>query len=212
MENGIVLKKEQAYQLFKPNGDISVLEESELTDASRHCIILNLSLLWNILEQKESIKSLILKMGSHFDREIKLCISIKGVTPFLVLAFIADVGDITRFKNTRGFNAYIGVIPSIKSSGDKIQMRHINRHSIKLARTLFTQPIIHIIKSSDFMIHFYESVKARRGVGRSRIAVIRKVFNIMRRMIITNETYRGNDEVNYKKKLKEFDKIIQKAA
>ena len=82
----------------------------------------------------------------------------------------------------------------------------------KLSRTLFTQPIIHIINSSDFMSKFYDGVKQRRGVGRSRIAVIRKTFNIMRRMILTSETYSGKDEGNYKKKLKAFDKIICKAA
>ena len=140
-----------------------------------------------------------------------MCISIKGVTPFLVLAFLSDVGNITRFKNVRGFNAYLGVVPSVKSSGDKKIMGHTNRRSRKLARTLFTQPINHIVNSSDFMRKFYNDVKLRRGVGRSRIAVIRKVFNIMRRMILDGEVYRGKDEDNYQKKLKDFEKILQKA-
>ena len=91
-------------------------------------------------------------------------------------------------------------------------MGHITRQSRKLARTLFTQPVYHIANSSDFMLKFYESVKLRRGSGQSRIAVIRKVFNIMRRMILTGEVYRGGDEKIYQKKLKEVDKIIQKAA
>ena len=88
-----------------------------------------------------------------------------------MLAFLADVGDITRFKNVRGFNAFMGVVPSVKSSGGKTQMGHITRQSRKLARTLFTQPIYHIANSSDFMLEFYENVKQRRGVGRSKIAV-----------------------------------------
>ena len=36
------------------------------------------------------------------------------------------------------------------------------------------------------------------------------IYNIMRRMILTDETYKGRDEGNYQKKLKEFDKIIKK--
>lgn len=212
VENGIVLNKKQAYQLYKRDGNISILEELKLTDASRQCIILNLSLLWNILEQKENLKSLILKIGSHFEKEIKLCISIKGVTPFLVLAFLSDVGDITRFKNVRGFNAYLGVVPTVKSSGGITQLGHINRQSRKLARSLFTQPCYHLACSSDFMFDFYERVKVRRGAGRSRVAVIRKVFNIMRSMILTGEIYKGVEKEKYEKKLKEFDKIIDKAA
>lgn len=212
VENGIALDKKQKTQLFKTDGDISILEELNLTEASRHCVLTSLSLLWNLSEQKESIKLTILKMGRFFEKEIKLCISIKGVTPFLVLAFLADVGDLTMFKNVRGFNAYLGVVPTVKSSGGITHLGHINRQSRKLARTLFTQPCYQISCSSDYMFEFYSNIKLRRGAGRSRIAVIRKVFNIMRRMILDGELYRGMDEANYQRKLNEFDKIIGKAA
>ena len=212
VENGIVLNSKQTYNLFKPDGDVTILEKYELTGAYKFCVLSSLTLIWSLIIQKENIKEKIIKMGIFFEKEIKLCISIKGVTPFLVLAFLADVGDVKRFKNVRGFNAYLGVVPTVKSSGGKTQMGHITRQSRKLSRTLFTQPIIHIINSSDFMSKFYDGVKQRRGVGRSRIAVIRKTFNIMRRMILTSETYSGKDEGNYKKKLKAFDKIICKAA
>jgi len=212
VENGIALNAKEARALFKQDGDISLLGSFKLTDASRQCIIMSLSLLWNILNQKECIKSAILEMGSFFEEEIKLCISIKGISPFLVLAFLADAGDITRFKNVRGFNAYMGVVPTVKSSGGKTQIGHITRQSRKLARTLFTQPINHIVNSSDFMFEFYTNVKQRRGAGRSRIAVIRKTFNIMRSMILNGEIYRGVDEAKYQKKIKDFDKIIHKAA
>jgi transposase len=211
VENGIALNKNQARRLFKNDGDVSILDESSLTDASRQCIMISLSLVWGLDEQKERTKNEILGMGTFFEKEIRLCISIKGVSPFLVLAFLADVGDITRFKNARGFNSYLGVVPSVKSSGGKTQMGHITRQSRKLARTLFTQPINHIINSSDSMTAFYEGVKNRRGVGRSRIAVIRKIFNIMRSMILHGEVYWGKDENNYQKKLSEFEKIIHKS-
>lgn len=91
-------------------------------------------------------------------------------------------------------------------------MGHITRQSRKLARTLFTQTINHIINSSDFMSNFYDTVKGRRGTGRSRIAVIRKVFNIMRCMIMSGKIYRGVEKDSYEKKVKEFDKNLQMAA
>ena len=91
-------------------------------------------------------------MGCFFEKEIKLCISIKGITPFLVLAFLADVGDIRRFKNVRGFNAYLGVVPSIKSSGGKTQMGHITRQSRKLALSaLFMEKRIRVYCFSNLL-------------------------------------------------------------
>ncbi len=212
MENGISLTKEEKIGLFKAEGDLSYPENYSLTRASLHCIEISRSMIRCLLEQKEKVKNSILKMGVFFEREIRICATIKGVSPFLVLAFLADVGDITRFKNVRGFNAYLGVVPTVKSSGGKTQMGHITRQSRKLARTLFTQPLNHIIHSSDMMDTFYNGIKERRGSGRSRIAVIRKIFNIMRRMILTGEEYRWKDEDNYQKKMKEFEKIVRKAA
>ncbi len=212
MEHGAYLSKKQAYHLLKPDGDISIIEKFILNKISKECLIMNLTLMWHLLKQKEIIKDSILKSGLIFEKEIKLCISIRGVSPFLVLAYLADIGDINRFKSVREFDAYLGVVLTVKSSGGKTQMGHINKQSRKLARSLFTQPINHIARSSDFMNEFYEDIKLRRGAGRSRIAVIRKVFNIMRRIILTGEVYRGKDEKNYQRKLKEFENFMQKAA
>lgn len=200
--------------MFKAGINRSAIDNNVLTTASRLCIEMSLSIIACLADQKEQAKDsiIIIKMGALFEREIRLCAAIKGVTSFMVLAFLADVGDITRFKNVRGFNAYLGVVPTVKSSGGKTQLGHINRQSRKLARTLFTQPITHVIHSSDMMETFYNNVKARRGVGRSRIAVIRKIFNIMRSMILTGEEYRWKDVENYQRKIKEFEKIIREAA
>lgn len=142
VENGIALNKKQTYQLFKPGSDVSIIEEFNLSDASRFCILTSLSIIRHLSDQKEKLKLEILKQGAFFEREIKLCISIKGITPFLVLAFLADVGDLKRFKNVKGFNAYLGVVPKVTSSGDKTQIGHITRRSRKLARTMFTQRYI----------------------------------------------------------------------
>jgi transposase len=212
VENGISLTKEEKTEMFKGGKIQSGIDHYSLATASRLCIEMSLSIIACLLDQKEKVKNSILKMGALHEREIRLCATIKGVTPFLILAFLADIGDITRFKNVRGFNAYLGVVPTVKSSGGKTQLGHINRQSRKLARTLFTQPLTHVIHSSDMMDAFYNGVKARRGAGRSRIAVIRKVFNIMRCMILTGEEYRWKDEENYQRKIKEFEKIICEAA
>lgn len=53
MENGITLNKKQTHQLFKPDGDFSILEQFKLTSVSKECIIMNLSLMWDLLKKKK---------------------------------------------------------------------------------------------------------------------------------------------------------------
>ena len=93
MENGISLTKEEKIELLKAEGDLSYPKNYSLTKASLHCIEISRSMIQCLLGQKEKVKNSILKMGVFFEREIRLCATIKGVSPFLVLAFLADVGD-----------------------------------------------------------------------------------------------------------------------
>jgi transposase len=41
---------------------------------------------------------------------------IKGITSLTALAFLADVGDVTRFKSLRKMNAYLGLVPRVNES------------------------------------------------------------------------------------------------
>ena len=171
---------------------------------------MNMYLLWNLFDQKKILKREIYKAGTPLKDKMKLLITIKGVSPLLALAFLADVGDITRFKKARQLNAYLGVVPKVKSSGGKTQMGHINRHSRNLSRTLFTQGIVHFVNASPYLYNFYETTKGRRGSGRSRIAVLRKIFTIMRRMLLSGEDFKWKDEANYQKKLYDYERELNK--
>ena len=128
-EFGIALDDCQKRELFKSGGDISLLSEYGISVTTEKCVISSLVIMKVLCEQKEQIKTSIIEMGKFFSKEVKLLITIKGISPLLALAFLADVGDITRFPNVRGFNAYLGVVPSVKSSGGKTQMGHIKTMS-----------------------------------------------------------------------------------
>lgn len=204
-ENGITLPNITKERLLNPRFGLDVFETLEITHTTRICIIMNLYLLWNLFDQKEILKREIYKAGIPLKKQVRILISIKGVSPLLALAFLADVGDITRFKNSRQLSAYLGVAPRVKSSGGKTHIGSINRHSRNLSRTLFTQSLIHFISISPQINELYESIKVRRGAGRSRIALLRRVFGIMRRMLLENEEFRYKDEIMHKNKCIDFE-------
>jgi len=64
--------------------------------------------------------------------------------------------------------------------------------------------VFHFANSSPDMHTFYESTKARRGAGRSRIAVLRRLFSIMRRMLLDDIDYRWKDDINVHNKLVDY--------
>jgi len=50
----------------------------------------------------------------------------------------------------------------------------------------------------------------RRGAGRARIALIRKICGAMRSMLLTVECYRSMNDVLFERKLKAYEKVLEK--
>jgi len=96
------------------------------------------------LSAKKNLTEGILLAGVTFQKQVELLITIRGITPLVSLAFLADIGDINRFSSTRKMNAYLGLVPQYSDSGGKERHGHINRESRKLTRTILTQTLVQV--------------------------------------------------------------------
>jgi len=98
----------------------------------------------------------------------------------------------------------------VRSSCGVTHNRAINRRSRGLTRSLFTQTVIHLVDSSPVLARFYRELAGRKGYGRARIALLRKIFSMMRRMLLSREPYRWLEPKLYEKKLSDYAKEIKK--
>jgi transposase len=210
VENGVELKRELKRRLFAPESGLGVLKEMNISAASRICLELTLQVLWKVGAAKERLATEILLGGEALKSQVELLISIKGVTPLIALAFLADVADIRRFRTLRKMNAYLGLVPRACNSGGKERPGHITRESRKLTRTILTQCVHHVAASSASLDRYYQELREKRGTGRARIAVIRKLCGMMRRMLISGEQYRWMDQGLYEKKLKQYARVLKR--
>lgn len=211
LDNGIELKQELRNRLFSPKRGLDALDEINISAASRICVQMSLELLWKIEEIKAQIARAILLTGEPMKNQVELLISVKGITPLSALAFLSDIADVKRFKKLKKMSAYLGLVPRADDSGGKQRRGHINRESRKLTRTILTQSVTHFVASSPHLQTHYHILVERKGSGRARIALIRKLCGIMRRMLLDNEQYRWVDRKLYEKKLKEYDRELRKA-
>ena len=65
------------------------------------------------------------------------------------------------------------------------------------------------MSASPYLNSFYTNVKGRRGIRRARIALIRKLCGIMRRILLTGEKFRTLNVDLYNKKVRQFDRTIE---
>ena len=196
--------------LLSPKHGLNALTKHKLSSASGISIKSCLGLLWRIEEEKEKIQREIILTGEPLKDKVKLLKTIKGIASMVAQVFLADVGDIKRFSSLRKMNAYLGLVPKAKDSGGRSKPGHINRESRKLSRTFLTQSVHHIAKSSPYLEKYYIELIERRGTGRARIALIRKICEIMRRMLVTGECYRWMNVELFQRKVKLYEKRLEK--
>lgn len=209
VENGITLTLMQKKELLSARTGAEALGKLELSEASLVAMRINQEILWGVEKQKENLARQILRTGAPLSKEVKLLLTIKGVTFLTALAFLADVGDVRRFKTLRKMNAYLGLVPRLRESGQKSHAGHINRASRSLTRTLLTQSVNKALEGSAALRRFYERVYERSGTGRARIAVIRKLCGIMRQMLLKGEGFRETKGELYAKKLRLYERRLE---
>jgi len=209
-DNGVHLLVIEKERLLNAEKGCLILKDLDIAASSRISIQMSQELLWKLEENKELLGREIILAGEPFQNEVKLLMTIKGITPLTALAFLSDIGDIRRFKSLRKMYAYLGLVPKSKDSGGKSRPGHINRESRKLTRTILTQSVFHISNSSPYLNNYYSDLTKKRGAGRARIALIRKICGIMRRMLLTGKEFRWVDKKLYEKKFNQYVKTLQK--
>jgi transposase len=206
-ENDICDRNLGRRMVNNPAFGLEVAQTLPLSGASRFSITMSLTLLQTLAQQKRLLQREIYRVGQPLEDQVRLLIGIRGVTPLLALGFLSEVGDIHRFRSLRSLLAYLGVVPTVRSSGSTTHVGQINRKSRSLARTLFTQAVLHLTDSSPLLKEFYQGLVVRKGYGRARIAVLRKTFGMMRRMLLSNTEYRWKEETLYQGKLRDYLRI-----
>ena len=208
----VELNEKQSAKLFKFTIDevLTFLQSKGVSAAIITVVTTSLQLLAAATAQKEQLTDKIYETSRPLQEQVELLMSIKGVSAFLAIAYLSEVDDPKRFKKVKQLYAYLGVVPTTNSSGGKTKHGHCVKASRKLCRTLFTQSIHHIVASNPKYESDYEELKRRRGAGRARMAFMRKIFGVMRRMLINNEPFRWVNERLYNNKLREYRRKLKK--
>jgi transposase len=149
LDDGVVLSGSQLSRLFAGREAVGELvNEHSLSMTIVSAIEIQTGLLWQVNESKEALARQIVVQSAPLSEQTALLVTIPGITPLTAAAFLADIGEVTRFKSLRQMNSYLGLVPRCHDSGGKSRPGHITRESRKLSRTILTQSIYQAVKST----------------------------------------------------------------
>jgi len=125
----------------------------------------------------------------NYRKDYYLLRSIPGVGPFIAVAILSEIGDLRRFKGIDRLSSYVGLVPSLHSSGEKSYSRGITYRSKNLLRSYLIEGAWIAAKKDEELMQYY---KERKGCDHRKLIIkmAAKTLSRIYHVIKTGEPYK----------------------
>jgi transposase len=138
------------------------------------------------LETYQFIKKQYLDVGTELrayskknhQKNYELLKSIPGIGGFTAAAFLAEIGDFSRFNNEAVFSSFIGVVPGIFNSGSSETNLGVTPRANHILRTLLVESVWVAVSKDPEIQAYYKS-----HIGKNAKAIVIKIAHKMARRI-----------------------------
>ena len=110
------------------------------------------------------------------DRRVQRLRTHPGIGLLTAAGLVHTLEPITRFANQRKVVAYVGMEPREHSSAEKKRWLSISKQGSKHLRYLLGEAAQTAARADEELKRFYKRVLAKRGLGRAKVAVGRKLL------------------------------------
>lgn len=131
------------------------------------------------------------------NENMKLLLTIPGVSYFSALTIMAEIGDIHRFPSAKQLMGYAGVVPSTYASGDKVVHGRITKTGSRWLRWIMIE-IAHKqqrCKRKPGLGWYYLKIKKNKGSKTAAVATARKLLAVIWRMLVDERPFKSPLEV-----------------
>jgi transposase len=159
---------------------------------------------FDILEEKIKLA------GAPFMNQIDILTSLSGLSVITALAIIADIIDVSRFKNSKKFASYLRSAPRVESSNEHTIIKSTNKAGRKLSITLLSQSLNHFRDSNKKLNAWHERLSIYKKKGVIRMALCRRVFTEIYQVLKKNEYHRFINPRLHDKKMLEYKNLLER--
>jgi len=136
-----------------------------------------------LLNKKLALVNARLEALAATDTQVARLRTMPSVGPVTAAAFVATLDDAKRFKGAHQAEAYLGLVPSEMSSGEKQRRGHITKTGNARMRGLLVQVAVGMMRvkkgSTKHLWEWAERIAARRGKRVAAVALARKLAGVL---------------------------------
>jgi len=134
-----------------------------------------------MLKEKRKLEEDIIK--EYKSDDIELIKTIPGMGDISSRTIQAAIGEIKRFKRAKQLTSYCGLVPSVRSSGERTEYGHITREGRSEVRRVGIQSAHAVLrgKSKEYipLKIWHAKIARRRGYKTALVALARKLITIV---------------------------------
>jgi transposase len=134
----------------------------------------------DLRQQQRALNDVI---AEYQNKEIDLLKSVPGVGEVASKTIFAAVSTIKRFMRAKQLISYCGLVPIVRSSGDRADYGHITREGRSEVRRIAVQSAHAILRSKNAeskpLRKWHERVAKRRGFKTALVVLARKLMEII---------------------------------
>lgn len=115
--------------------------------------------------------------------DAQLLTSVPGIGNISALVFLAEIGDIKRFKRASKVSSYLGLVPRLYSSSDTHRTGAITKQGSGYVRWILVQDAWVAIRQNDILKYRFAKICKKKGKKVAIVAIARMLAEIAYRVI-----------------------------
>lgn len=130
-----------------------------------------------------------LSRTKRYKKSYELISAIPGIGLITGMTLLVQIGDINRFKSLDELCCYIGLIPSMHGSGDKMRAGRITSRGRKELKVRLIESAWVAIRLDPALMLKYNELKKRMNGNKAIIRIVRKLVSRIRHVLQTKQPY-----------------------
>jgi len=116
------------------------------------------------------------------DPRVRRLMSIPGIGPFVAIALVLELGDIHRFPTAKHVASYVGLVPRVRDSGERVRRGHIVKEGNRLLRWALVLAATQATRRPGPLRTWFRTMQQRKGKMIARVALARRLAEIAYRV------------------------------
>lgn len=127
--------------------------------------------------------------SQRYSNNCRLLLSVPGVGLRVAMTFLVQVGDIYRFKNFDELSNYVGLVPMMYGSGEKIQVGPMIKRGRKEMKIMLIEASWTAIRKDPALMLKFSELSKRMDENKAIVRIARKLLSRIRYVLLKQQPY-----------------------